>query len=91
MTKQKAAESDFLNRHITQTDYRGGSKIGGKVGGVLDTDLPKIELEESKKMPLKKGIREKIQLFLSKVVDEKDVEEVMKTAAIKKIFKILGI
>ena len=48
MTKKAAAESDFLNRHITQTDYRGGSKVGGKVGGVLDTDLSKIDLTFNK-------------------------------------------
>ena len=91
--KQSEQKSDFLNKKITQTEYRGSSYKSSfdKKTQFLDSTLSKLDITDQLKPKFKKHIQDQITLFLSKIVSEEDIEKILNKKLIQKIFSKLGI
>ena len=83
--------SDFIRKRITQTDIRGGGKKSKAGDNYLDTNVSKLRIPAALIPHVKTLIREQVRRFLSKILDEDEVEEVLEKTCLSRIFKKLGI
>ena len=84
--------SDFTKKRITQSNYRGSRKR--KVGSSsleLDVDIESINLKSIDKLSMKHKVKKEVTLFLSKIVSEDVIKDILETDLLEKLYKKIGI
>ena len=84
--------SDFAKKRITQSNYRGSRKR--KVGissSELDVGIESINIKPTDKLSMKYKIEKEVSLFLSKIVSEDVIKDILKTDLLSSIYKKIGI
>ena len=84
--------SEFSKKKITQSMYRGSAKAVSKEDkDFLNTDLPEIKVKDEKKFLFREKVVEEIRHFLSKLIPEDIIDNVLGGSCMKSIFKKLGL
>ena len=84
--------NDFAKKRITQSNYRGARKRNVESSSLeLDVDIDLINIKPADKLSMKHKVKKEVILFLSKIVSEDVINDILKTDLLSNLYKKIGI
>lgn len=84
--------SDFVKKRITQSNYRGSRKRKVPTSSLeLDVNIDSININSTDKLSMKHKVKKEVILFLSKIVSEDVIKDILKTDLLQNLYKKIGI